>query len=75
VFAIADSVPVIFQNHGIRVRGGIVFSVNTLPLRSLRTLHLSIALSISVLESRVSSQHAGMMYNTVVPDECVVEFK
>jgi hypothetical protein len=30
VFAIADSVPVIFQNHGIRVRGGIGFSVNNL---------------------------------------------
>ncbi len=26
--AIADSVPAIFQNHGIRVRGGIGFSVN-----------------------------------------------
>jgi hypothetical protein len=28
VFAIADSVSAIFQNHGIRVRGGIGFSVN-----------------------------------------------
>jgi hypothetical protein len=28
VFAIADSVPVIYRNHGIRVRGGIGFSVN-----------------------------------------------
>jgi hypothetical protein len=28
VFAIADFVPAIFQNHGIRVRGGIGFSVN-----------------------------------------------
>jgi hypothetical protein len=28
VFVIADSVPVIFKNHGIRVRGGIGFYVN-----------------------------------------------
>jgi hypothetical protein len=28
VFAIADSVPVIYRNHGIRVRSGIGFSVN-----------------------------------------------
>jgi hypothetical protein len=32
VFAIADSVPVIFKNHGIRVRGGIGFSINNLAL-------------------------------------------
>ncbi len=28
MFAITDFVPAIFQNHGIRVRGGIGFSVN-----------------------------------------------
>jgi hypothetical protein len=29
VFVIADSVPVIYRNHGLRVRSGISFYVNT----------------------------------------------
>jgi hypothetical protein len=38
VFAIADSVPVIFQNNGIRVRGGIGFSVNNVGYNELASV-------------------------------------
>jgi hypothetical protein len=56
VFAIADSVPVIFKNHGIRVRGGIGFSVNSVA-RLLASISLErLLLTMKTEETPPSSQ-------------------